>query len=401
MSQVPIPDDWDGTTWYCPIVEWPSSPQWKAIFAGILTWPLRGRFWDANTGSIVGVQDIAKQMYVRNNYGVFDMGCLEDLVVKLDCICNAVIAGSINRGSGGSGTFAQTPADFVDNGANYPDGYGTREAYVDSKCNLAQRLLDTWHSDLDKLKTVNVAGQAAGALAGLLVFTLATPIPFDDILLLISPILGLAAAGISVFVSAVEELQDRLDAMSICELYSAGSVTEAVDNVEAWIAAGSYSQQTLTVALGQYLIGTDAVNPLFSAKSDTINYDELPVGDCSSCDAPGCSFALATGSIVSGTLALGETVVIDSTLSGGFQSVQLEVTDPSGCCEIEVTINGAPAQPNAVGLFDCDETIYSGANISIPDGTEWCGRLMYWSHLSPFTITLAIASELQDCGDQL
>lgn len=327
MSEVPIPSDWDGVSWQCLTVEWPFSDDWTAIFTGLLTWPIRGRFWDGDTGTITDAQEIGRQIYVRNDYGVFNMGCFEDIALKLDCICNAIIAGSLSKGSSTSGLFASPTSDFVDSGSDYPDGYGSREEYSSDKCNLAQFVLNSWHDDFDKLKTINVAGQAASALAGLLVLTLATPIPFDDILLLISPILGLAAAGIATFVTAVEELQDRLDAIDICDLYSASTVTQAVENVETWIADGTYSQQVLTVALGQYLIGTDAVNPLFAGKSDLINYDELPVGDCSACSYADECWELFT------TPAANDGVIVDSgPIAGGwFYDVEFELTTSPPC----------------------------------------------------------------------
>lgn len=221
------------------------------------------------------------------------MGCLEDLntsleliASRLECVCNAVLGGSAARGSGGSGTFAAPEASFVDNGTDFPDGYTDRAEYDTSKCDLSQFVIDRFLGDLAKLRQINVAGQAAQTLSTILVVTLVTPIPFDDILALLSPILALAALGINVFVTALDELTTRMEAMSICELYEAQDVGQAVENVDAWIEGGTYTQQSLTELVGTYLFGTDAANVLFEPKSDAINYDELPEGDCSSCTIP-------------------------------------------------------------------------------------------------------------------
>lgn len=64
--QLPIPDDWDGQDFECVQIQWPNSAKWFAILAGLITTPTRGRFWDANTGSIKGVQAIGYEIDQRN-----------------------------------------------------------------------------------------------------------------------------------------------------------------------------------------------------------------------------------------------------------------------------------------------------------------------------------------------
>lgn len=66
MPQYPIPDDWDGVTYECFIVEWPNSVQWVGLLRGLLTSPLRGRFWDGKTGTITDAQDIGREIEERN-----------------------------------------------------------------------------------------------------------------------------------------------------------------------------------------------------------------------------------------------------------------------------------------------------------------------------------------------
>lgn len=63
--QVPIPDDYTGE-WICLQLEWPNSPQWIGILMGLITMVGRGRYWDANTGSILGVQALAEEIFTRN-----------------------------------------------------------------------------------------------------------------------------------------------------------------------------------------------------------------------------------------------------------------------------------------------------------------------------------------------
>jgi len=64
--QMPIPDDWDGETYCCHIVEWPDSPAWRTILAGLLLNPTSGRFWDGDTGIIIDAQAVGREIETRN-----------------------------------------------------------------------------------------------------------------------------------------------------------------------------------------------------------------------------------------------------------------------------------------------------------------------------------------------
>lgn len=66
MVQLPIPNDWDGETWECVQIQWPSSDKWFALLAGLVTSPLRGRFWDERTGTITDVQAVGREIDFRN-----------------------------------------------------------------------------------------------------------------------------------------------------------------------------------------------------------------------------------------------------------------------------------------------------------------------------------------------
>lgn len=47
-----IPDDWDGLTYKCKRVIWPSSELWEAILFGQITEPQSEHFWDETTGDV-------------------------------------------------------------------------------------------------------------------------------------------------------------------------------------------------------------------------------------------------------------------------------------------------------------------------------------------------------------
>ncbi len=85
MPVYPIPDDWDGETWTCILIEWPNSIDWLGILRGLVTTPLRGRFWDGLTGSIIDAQNIGLEIEERN-----PVSSCEDIVIALQGIQAAV-----------------------------------------------------------------------------------------------------------------------------------------------------------------------------------------------------------------------------------------------------------------------------------------------------------------------
>lgn len=336
MSQVPIPDDWDGQTWDCAIVEWPASDDWLAILRGLITWPQRGRFWDAETGSILDAQAVGLEIFNRNIAGDSMGSCVDTLASIFNQIIitnNQLVQAAYNTtcgcgGSNGAGISSDEPSSFVDNGTDFPTGYTDRAEYDDAKCDLSQYVIDTLVSDLESLKVVNVAGKSAAALAGLLGLLLLTPVPFDELIAGVAiAILSLVSAGINSYVTALSELSARISAMDICELYGASNASLAVENVEDWIAGGTYTLQSATVQLGQALVGTNAVNVLFDDKSDSVNYGELPNGDCSGCVI--CPDILLTnGTFGGGNTYDAEFFGVDSSwrVAGRFRSSSVTVS---------------------------------------------------------------------------
>ena len=66
MPKFPIPDDWDGQAWRCVQVEWPDSPQYRAVLLGFMTYLTRGRAWNEGTGTITDAQVVGREIYARN-----------------------------------------------------------------------------------------------------------------------------------------------------------------------------------------------------------------------------------------------------------------------------------------------------------------------------------------------
>lgn len=104
FMQIPIPDDWDGLSKCRFAVCWPDSPKWKAILFGLISSPSQGRFWDAATGYIKGVQ-AAFQPYYTENYQFKEvlMACGDTgLSEGLQAIAQAIVTASANSSSSSS-----------------------------------------------------------------------------------------------------------------------------------------------------------------------------------------------------------------------------------------------------------------------------------------------------------
>lgn len=64
MPQMPIPDTEPEVCEF--LVCWPNDEKWLGLLRGLLGAPTQGRYWDATTGSIVGVQAFFKQIWDDN-----------------------------------------------------------------------------------------------------------------------------------------------------------------------------------------------------------------------------------------------------------------------------------------------------------------------------------------------
>ena len=64
--KLPIPNDWNGTEWDCVEIHIPRSDMWYALLAGAIGLFAQGRFWNEDTGSIAGVQEIGREVVARS-----------------------------------------------------------------------------------------------------------------------------------------------------------------------------------------------------------------------------------------------------------------------------------------------------------------------------------------------
>lgn len=288
---MPIPDDWDGTTWDCWMIEWPSSTLWTAILCGFVTQPTRGRFWDAATGSVVEAQNTGKQIENRNETEDWCMTCLSELSDAINSLGSSIRSGggcvtAGQTGTVGSGGAQETPSAFIDDGlTTFPADYVDRAEYIDYKCGLAETTRERWEKDVKNAKILDLAGLTLSAvlfqLGAVGAAAFATPVPFDDLVVLalaMIAIWGLLAS----LAAALQEAEDYINGFDICHWYSAEDVEEAITLTQDDIDAETFTVASAQVkAILKAFVTSDMLNPLFDPKPASADYSGI--GDCSAC----------------------------------------------------------------------------------------------------------------------
>ena len=210
-----------------------------------------------------------------------DMGTCDDLITVLNNI-------SINLASqatccGGSAGQSQPPANQTGIGypgqhtGDPPDGFASWVEYDTYKCDLATQIADNIAKDL-----AWIAGTSAvAAWIPVLVATLVTPVPFDDIASIAGLLLAISvdAAVATVFGTALIEY-NAVKSDVVCALYyaqNAGQSKSQADDVINSNITNSLAARAITTMLGYYTI-----NDLYS-NNQALRDIGLPTGDCSSC----------------------------------------------------------------------------------------------------------------------
>lgn len=301
MALIPIPDDWDGETWCCYVIEWPSSKRWRAILNGQVTAPSRGRFWDEKTGTVVDAQSIGLEIFVRNILGG-NMSCFEDLSASIVYLADRLYSkpcceGSVNlevyQGTSPEGEQiygTQTPAGTLGNPEvdDPPEGYATWAAYHAYKCGVANLLVDGISGSMRNISYVSLAGSTIGVAAVVAAMAGFIVVPVAAIPVIIGALF--AAEGVTAALLAVANwLEDNRDE-AVCALYLADNTTDAVDSMvalvddalAALVVASSLHPLVRTIAL--VIVSTDTLNQLF----DSTVQAEYPGADCSTCGAVTC-----------------------------------------------------------------------------------------------------------------
>lgn len=421
MARMPIPDDWDGTSYCCRIVQWPASSQWSAILLGLITWPLRGRFWDERTGQVTDAQAIGQEIYSKN---VLDGGCIvtciDDLEASLDAIAAAI--GNLATAPAQTGCCAYSPvavggaadpgSQVGDEGVPSPPGYGEATPEISSKC-----LIANWYL----LQCVSVITQLSdvGAI-GLLIIGVA----FGITVILAGLELGLSALALAVIfgefgafgglvdallASTSTNLDNVLQAMDtyseefICALVTAINSGQARENIADW--ADNAGLNAVEKALAATLMTDYSLACLFFERDGVLNEAlmiESPY-DCAGCEG-GCPFVVSYGD---GTITYGgeEFVLSAEDLGGGVYYLEIQSPCNSGGCDeagnwcVEITASTIDTENLTVTRIvsgwntSCalNARDYQGSSPSFPPFDQALATSVWeFTDLNPFTVTAKI-----------
>jgi len=296
-----IPPDWDGQSFCRYAVCWPDSPLWKIILRGLVSEPARGFFWDERTGTVTEVLAGFRQTLDENLHlpevimacgdtGLQDIAAALRIIAANNC-CNGETPSNggvqvvVDVGGVPTPVYGSQPPASLPPGEVPPDYPGTVEEYDADKCRTSAALVDGFANTLDNFSYINFAqnvgltGVILAALAGLIT------LPAFLIPILIAALIAQVGIGegLRQLATAVRENKDDL----VCALYNAGTTSEAVGRFLFIIGAlisGLGVSGPIGVALtvvGQTLMNTDTVNPLFD-----MSQGAGPEYDCSNCACP-------------------------------------------------------------------------------------------------------------------
>lgn len=299
--QMPIPDDWDGISYCRWAVCWPESVLWQGILSGLLEMPSQGRFWDANTGSIVGVQQSFKPTYQANfdltevimacgDTGLQDIAAAIRLLAQAQTDCCVSISGGGIQGTvpNGEDPPIAWPGDVPPIGLpeqGYPDGYESQAQYLVDKCAVANLLTDgliTVLTTLAAFDIANIVGLSALLAAGVgfgLVVISAAALP-----VILSALLILAAVEGLLLAVRQDIINNRDD--WVCAMYEGETSQEVILAIAALLETLVISLEVTSVVglmIKTFVIailGPDSVNKLFEYQAG-VGY---PDADCTPCD---------------------------------------------------------------------------------------------------------------------
>jgi hypothetical protein len=310
--KLPIPSDWDNETWCRYAICWPASEQWLAILRGFITLPQRGWTWDERTGSIVGVQEIGRQITAQSlpEREVL-MACgdegLNAIALAIEALATATATANsggccedrtIDTSGGYQGTvpsdggdvpiYGSVPPKGLDPGETYPPEFETQEAFDQHKCSIAYAIFDGVLLTLSFLSGISIAN--ISALAGIIGAGIAGILIFPPSALVIMVGAVLAIGGFLAMFLDIRNLMLERKMDFICAMYDTTSVSEAIstiadllDVIIALIPASGLVGNALKVAM-LALFNSDTLNQLYETSVDIL----YPDADCSSC-CPECA----------------------------------------------------------------------------------------------------------------
>jgi len=313
--KLPIPNDWDNTSWCDYAICWPDSEMWGAILRGFITLPQRGWTWDERTGSVLDVQEIGRQITDINlDLRSCIMACdNQEIANALLAIAAALETNNTGQGSGTSGQSSGCCEDNIisDGGGiqiiieqpgsevptpgygtqppigvprgTVPDGFANEAEYLTDKCEMANLIVSNWILTLRELQGISFFN--AAAVVALIAASIVGVIVFPPSLL---PIMAAAVIVMAGSMQLLDLAADYIDANRgdfVCAMYDSadteGALALLADLIDVLISAlavtGPIGIAIKTILL--LLVNTDTLNQLFKK----VAHNVFPEADCSGC----------------------------------------------------------------------------------------------------------------------
>lgn len=413
---MPIPWDWDNTSWKCWAVQWPDSPLWQAILWGFITTPSRGRFWDESTGDLISVLTIGKDINERNEpLEECLMSCNDEMQAIFEEISASLAALAAKNccqttaggGTGGAGLESEPPNPFELDPelGDPPAGFASWEEYDTYACDMAHYILDQMIGDIATTFVVGAGVTSAGVLGTALLGALFTPIGWAAIAAIAALFFTLLIAGINA-ATLTGLLEDNRDEL-VCSMLNGADVVSKLadfgDAVEAAVAAdGTISALgSIAVGLASDFIKSYATTDSFNRLIEQVPYP-IPTGnDCSGC-GPADLWTDGTlpndAEVIAGSYS-GPTITLESAVNdiGGFNvqsldlfSIPTDVDQRLRLTDVVAAGSGDWKYRYSVGGVDQGET--TGSNwATLETFDEECSYFILFSTDAgpgtPFTVT--------------
>jgi len=350
-GKLTIPSDWneaeDGFLLVAMCI--PNSFQWRGIMAGQISDLAYGRKWNRNTGTIIDVQEIA-----RDIFETMAATCLDDILFAINCICTGTTTLADKSEQEGQAAEGQLSDGVIATGPG--EQFPTQEAYFDAKCNVANGIFDTIVGIIDWLKDNDVdllAGVFGGVTSGLLVGILLSG-PVGWTWAIVGSVMVSMAGFLVRYGLSFEDISDALnDTHEECVLSlfnSTNSLTAESTFIDA-LEAGSPTITTLESTFIRILLTSELLNQLFSPREDVAVYESADPIDCG-----GALLASWTFPVDEEGWTFRDDSTSPSTASGVYNG-------PDEALEITMVAAGGGSQPRTKGTW-----LKTGLSISVPAG---------------------------------
>lgn len=216
-----------------------------------------------------------------------NMGFCEELTASFENLALSFRAGCCDDGSFGAGKAEPPASQNQDDEEDFPPGFDTYDEYRTYKCEIANRIIQGIQTDIDWIED----GTLLTLTFTILVTTLLTPIPGDEILALVGFVVALLLQGVlAATAAAVSSEIDDSRQLLVCLLYDAADAEEAKEVITDFMAA---VLSTTQAALFGSLWGFTSVNALFTKD---VLLESSPLGGevvCTTCGSE-CELCIST-----------------------------------------------------------------------------------------------------------